>query len=44
MITVTMGHGVYSGVEDAIIRRPAWDDVMAVVVLSAAFVCVHKDS
>lgn len=44
VITVTMGHSVKSGVKDAIIRSLAWDDVKAVVVLTAAFVCVHKSS
>lgn len=44
VIAVTMGHSVKSGVEDAIIRSLAWDDVKAVVVLTAAFVCAHKDS
>lgn len=41
-ITVTMGDSVGSGVEDSIIPSLPWDDVNAVVVLTAASVCVHK--
>lgn len=41
-ITVTMGDSVESGVEDSIIPSLPWDDVNAVVVLTATSVCVHK--
>lgn len=43
LITVTMGDSVESRVKDSITPGLTGDDVKAVVVITAASVCAHKD-